>query len=168
MATGNSKELCEYKQKVISQILNCDSITSALSSASETSELLYQNIFPHGMIPGTTGDAKCYITVEVTMPQVSTVNYFFKDVLLVINVICHVDMMRTSYGMPRTDYIAVELDKLFNGNTTMGVGKMELVSNTEGMFTERHACRTLRFQTQEMTRELCDADGYYVGDVVYG
>lgn len=161
MATGNSRELCEYKQKVVSKILNTDTIIEGLSATVDPSELLYNNIFPHGFIPGTTTDAKCYITVEVTMPQVSTVNYFFKDVLLTITVISHVNLMKTDYGMPRTDYLAVELDKIFNDNTEMGVGKMELVSNIESMFDERHCCRVLRFQTQELTKSVCNEQGYY-------
>lgn len=162
-ASGNSRELCDYKQKVIQQILQSETIIEALQSECDPSELLYNNIYPHGLIPGSTDEAKCYITVEVTMPQVSTTNYFFKDVLLIITVICHVDMMRTDYGIPRTDYIAVELDKLFNGNTSMGVGEMELVSNVESMYNERHSGRILRFQTQETARNMCDEYGYYTG-----
>lgn len=163
MAQGNSKELCEYKQKIVQQILETDTILEALATDVDASELLYENIFPHGFIPDTVGDAKCYITVEVTMPQVSTANFFFKDVLVIMTVISHVELMRTDYGMPRTDYIAVELDKLFNDSEQMGFGKMELVSNTEGMFNERHACRVLRFQTSELAKSVCDEFGYYVG-----
>lgn len=162
MATGNSRELCEYKQKVVNKILETDSIIEGLASTDDPSELLYNNIFPHGYIPGTTDEAKCYITVEVTMPQVSTANYFFKDVLLVITVISHIGLMRTDYGMPRTDYLAVEIDKLLNDNTEMGVGKMELISNIESMFNERHCCRVLRFQTQELSKSVCDEYGYYI------
>lgn len=163
MAKGNSKELSEYKQKIVSQILETDTIIEALVSNVDASELLYENIFPHGYIPGTTDEAKCYITVEVTMPQVSTANFFFKDVLVIVTVISHLSLMRTEYGMPRTDYIAIELDKLLNDSEQMGFGKMELVSNTEGMFNERHSCRVLRFKTSELAKSVCDEFGYYIG-----
>lgn len=165
MARGNSRELCDYKQKVVSQILETDTIIEALASDVDASELLYHNIFPHGYIPDMVEEAKCYITVEVTMPQVSTVNYFFKDVLLIVTVISHTELMKTDYGMPRTDYIAVELDKLLNDSEQIGIGKMELVSNTEGMFNEKHCCRVLRFQTQELAKAMCDEYGYYLGAI---
>ena len=165
MAKGNSRELCDYKQKVVNQILETDTIVEALVSDVDASELSYRNIFPYGYIPGMVDEARCYITVEVTMPQVSTANYFFKDVLLIVTVISHTDLMKTDYGMPRTDYIAVELDKLLNDSEQMGIGKMELVSNTEGMFNEKHCCRVLRFRTQEFAKSMCDSNGYYIGAV---
>lgn len=149
-------ELYNYKRKVITALLEDDSIVEALNSDVESSELVYENIFPFGVIPNTQMDAKCYITVEITMPQVSTVNYFFKDVLIVINVICHNDLMRTDYGIPRHDYIAAKICELLNFSTDLGYGELQLVSNTEGAFSERHSGRTMRFKTSEQAA----ANGY--------
>lgn len=149
-------ELYEYKQKVIAAILGVDEIIDALNSETDASELVYHNVFPFGVIPNTQLETKCYITVEITMPQVSTVNYFFKDVLLVINVVCHNDIMKTDYGIPRHDYIAAKICELLNFSTDIGYGELQLVSNTEGAFSERHSGRTMRFRTSERAA----ANGY--------
>ena len=150
-------ELYEYKQKVVSLLSSSTEITEALNSDVDDSELVYSNIFPYGKNPETQTDSKCYITIQVTMPQVSTKNYFFKDVLLIVQVICHDDLIRADeYGMPRTDYLSAKICALLNGNVDFGYGEMELVSNTEGPFAERYYHRTRRFQTQEQSKtNLC-------------
>ncbi len=142
-------ELYEYKRKVISAMMSDEAIVEALDADVDASELIYDRIFPYGVVPDTQLEANCYITVEITMPQVSTVNYFFKDVLLVINVVCHNDIMKTEYGIPRHDYIAAKICELLNFSTDLGYGELQLVSNTEGAFSERHSGRTMRFKTSE-------------------
>lgn len=159
MSTTNSMqaELYEYKQKVINRLLASKEIVDGLNATVDASELVYNNVFPFGVIAPIETEAKCYITVEITMPSVSTVNYFFKDVMVVINVICHNDLMKTEeLGIPRHDYLSAKICEILNGNTDFGYGEMELVSNTENAFTERHSGRTMRFRTKEMTKNnLC-------------
>lgn len=150
-------ELYKYKQQVVSLLCSSVEITEALNSDVDDSELVYNNIFPFGKLPDTQTDAKCFITIQVTMPQVSTKNFFFKDVLLIVQVICHDDLMRADeYGMPRADYLSVKICELLNGNTDFGYGEMQLVSNVEGPYAERYYSRTMRFQTQEQAKtNLC-------------
>lgn len=153
-----NKELYEYKRKVIERMLCETDIIEGLNIEKQLdpSEIIYKYIFPFGVITPTQSEAHCYITVEVTMPQVSTVNYFFKDVLLVVNVICHNDLMRTTYNIPRHDYLSAKICELLNGSAFLGYGEMQLVSNTEGAFSERHSGRTMRFQVKEQSKNnLC-------------
>lgn len=154
-----NKELYEYKRKVIEKMLDTPDIIEGLNIEEkqlDPSEIIYKHIYPFGVIAPTQTDAKCYITVEVTMPQVSTVNFFFKDVLLVVNVICHNDLMRTNYNIPRHDYLSAKICELLNGSAFLGYGEMQLVSNTEGAFSERHSGRTMRFQIKEQSKKnLC-------------
>ena len=149
-------ELYEYKQKVISLLLSSSEIVEGLNADVDSSELIYENVFPFAVVPTTQTETKCYITVEVSMPQVSTVNYFFKDVLLTVNVICHNSLMKTDYGIPRHDYLSAKICELLNGNADFGYGEMELVSNIEGPYSEKHSYRAMRFQTQEQAKSnLC-------------
>lgn len=147
-----NRELYEYKQKVITMLMESEEIIDGLNADVESSELIYRNIFPFGMLYPTQSEARCYITVEITMPQVSTVNWFFKDVLLVINVICHNDIMKTEYGVPRHDYLSAKICELLDGVTALGYGQAQLVSNTEGAYSERHSGRTMRFQFKEQAK----------------
>jgi len=153
-----NKELYDYKRKVIDKLLSNQEIVEGLNVQEELDpgELVYKYIFPFGVIAPTQTETKCYITVEITMPQVSTVNRFFKDILLVINVICHNDLMRTDYSIPRHDYLSAKICELLNGSTAFGYGEVQLVSNTEGAYSERHSGRTMRFQVKEQAQtNLC-------------
>lgn len=155
-AISMQNELYKYKQKIIEMIASHKDITDAIVTDVDPSELVYNNIFPFGVLEFVQNDTSTCITVEVTMPSVSTKNYFFKDVLVVINVICHNDTMKTDFSIPRHDYISAKICEILNGSDELGYGELELVSNTESAFTERHSGRTMRFQTQEMAKtNLC-------------
>lgn len=170
MASGNSQEIINYKRSILSQIINNENIVKAINAKNsageslEPDELLYENVFPFAFIPDVIEEAKSYITIEVSMPSVSTVNYFFRDVLVIITVICHQNIMQMkseeplgSTGATRADFIAVELDKLFHKNVKIGGQfEMELVSNVEGAIDPYHRCRILRFNTKAPNKSLCD------------
>lgn len=161
MGSGNSQEIIEYKLTAMNAVVNNENIVKAIHAKDPSGELLepgdlyYSHIFPFAYIPETLDTAGCYITFEISMPSVSTVNYFFKDVLLTITIICHQAMMQMkedeplgSTGATRTDFIAVEIDKLFNKTTgIVGRQELELVSNIEGAIDPVHRCRIMRFKT---------------------
>lgn len=154
---ASSTKLAIYKQQVVSTILADKKITDALDPNVETGELLYNNIFPFGKIPGTIDEAKSYITIEVSIPKVSTVNRFFKEVLLTLTVIVHDDLMKTDYGMTRLDYLGIALEELFNQKALqgLGIGKLELVSNIEGAWTDKHSYREIRFRFSDSNGNRC-------------
>lgn len=168
MASGNSQEIIEYKRSAMAKLAATDSIVKALNAKSSSGEelepgdLFYTHIFPYAYLPETVEVAGAYITLEVSMPNVSTVNYFFKDVLITFTIICHQDVMRMtedeplgSTGATRSDYISVEIDKLFNKSKGMGKTELELVSNIEGAIDPVHRCRIMRFKTQEPVQAFC-------------
>lgn len=153
---ANSKQIAEYKQKIIASILENKELTDIIDSNIDASELPYNNIFPFGKIPGAVDEAKAYITIEVSMPNVSTANYFFKEIVIVLNIVCHDDLMKVEgLGMTRIDAIGIALEDLFSGSNDFGFGEVELVSNVEGAWTERHSYRQLRFRTKEPTKTRC-------------
>lgn len=169
MASGNSQEIIEYKRSAMTKLASVDSIIKAINAKSSSGELLepgdlfYTHIFPYDYLPDTAMTAGTYITVEVSMPSVSTVNYFFKDVLVTFTIICHQDVMKMTEDEPlgatgatRADYISVEIDKLFNQSVGLiGSYKLELVSNVEGAIDPVHRCRIMRFKTQEPVASRC-------------
>lgn len=161
---GYSRELVEYKQTAMARILESQTIVDALHARDAEGnplpieKLPYTHIFPYGYLPFTVETAGCYITLEVSMPAVSTANYFFKDVLLTITIICHQKLMRMEEeqtGATRVDYIAIELDKIFNNQKGMGFGEMSLVSNVEETLDMYHRCRIMRFQTLDTNKSFC-------------
>lgn len=169
MASGNSQEIITYKQSAMTAVAANDNIVKAINAKYSSGEpmdpgdLFYTHIFPYAYIPETIDTVGCYITFEISMPSVSTVNYFFKDVLITITIICHQDMMQMkedeplgATGATRADYISVELDKLFNKSTKLcGKYELELVSNIEGAIDPVHRCRAMRFMTQAPVQQAC-------------
>ena len=169
MASGNSQEIITYKQSAMTTVASVENIVKAINAKypigdnMDPGDLFYTHIFPYAYIPETIETAGCYITFEVSMPSVSTANYFFKDVLITITVICHQDVMQMTENEPlgvtgatRADYISVELDKLFNKSTKLiGQYELELVSNIEGAIDPVHRCRVMRFKTQAPVQQPC-------------
>ena len=91
------------------------------------------------------------------MPQVSTKNYFFKDMIITINVIVHEGAMKMSprYSATRVDYIASLINKIFNKNKNYGTVALEYVSDIESILLDKYHMRTLRFRCNELNSVRC-------------
>ena len=169
MASGNSQEIIEYKRSAMAAMAGVDNIVKAINAKDVSGEyldpgdLFYTHIFPYDYLPDSIDVIGTYVTVEVSMPNVSTANYFFKDVLITVTIICHQDMMQMTDSEPlgatgstRADYLSVEIDKLFNQTTELlGKYKVELVSNVAGSIDPVHKCRVMRFKTQAPSVQPC-------------
>lgn len=120
-------------------------------------ELLYQNIFPYLRIPDTQKEAKSYITMSVDMPKVSTKNYFFKDMVITINVIVNERIMEMpkSFSSTRADYLAALINQIFNQNKNYGNVPLEYVSDVESILLNTFFMRTLRFRCNELNTVRC-------------
>lgn len=163
MPKGN--EIIEYKNRVIKDILFNDDealsheIVSAINAEflGDEESLLYQNIFPYLRIPDTQTEAKSYITMSVDMPKVSTKNYFFKDMLITINVIVHQELMEmpVQYSATRADYIASLINKIFNQNPHYGNAPLEYVSDVESILLNTFFVRTMRFRCNDLNSTRC-------------
>ncbi len=164
MAKGT--EIIDYKNKIIKDILfnqedptlSAD-IVNAINSdfVGSEEELIYKNVFPYLRIPDTQTEATSYITMCVNMPKVSTKNYFFKDMLITINVIVHQDIMKmpSRYSATRVDYIGSLINKIFNGNKNYGNVPLEYVSDEESILMNKFFVRSLRFRCNELNTVRC-------------
>lgn len=164
MAKGS--EIIDYKNQIIKDILfnKLDStlstdIVNAIDSdyIGNEEDLIYKNIFPFLRIPNTQTEARAYITMAVDMPKVSTKNYFFKDMVITINVIVHEDIMKmpSKYSATRADYIASLINKIFNGNKNYGNVPLEYVSDVESVILNKYFVRSLRFRCNELNTVRC-------------
>lgn len=159
MAYG--KELSIYKNQIAADLLANKDIVQAIKEVipperlKEIDDLMYTYIFPYDYIPQTLQEVGCYICYELYVPKVSTVNYFFKDMIFEFNIICHQDVMKTGYQATRTDYIAALIEEIFNGNTSYTYKDLELVSSVPGHVTQAHRCRTVRFAAEDFNKEFC-------------
>ncbi|WP_239327176.1 MULTISPECIES: hypothetical protein [unclassified Paenibacillus] len=87
------------------------------------SQLLYHNVFPYQHPIDSTTSPASYLTVS--FKNMKLVNSTFSSGLLYIHTLVHKDLMKTDYGALRTDYIISLIDELMNGQTGLGMGKLE-------------------------------------------
>lgn len=157
--------IIDYKNEILKDLLHNDDelLTTELVMALDENyigsedDLVYERIFPYLHIPDTQTEALCYITFKVEMPQVSTRNYFFKDMVITFNVIVHEGVMKmpARYSATRADYIASIINKMFNMNKNYGTVPLEYVSDTESVILDKLHMRTLRFRCNELNSVKC-------------
>lgn len=156
----------EYKAVAINEIIFTDrdglseEIISAINPKylDEPTELIYKHIFPYMRIPDTIDTVDSYILVGVDVPKVSTVNYFFKQIVLSLMVVVHQDamFMDGKTNRNRCDYIAERLNSIFNKNTIFTGDKLEYVSDVEGIVMNKFHTRTMRFTVEEVNNPRCE------------
>lgn len=152
----NTEQLAEYKQTAITHILKNKELVEMLAPDVEIDELPYRNIFPYGKIVGTTDEARAYINIEVDMTTTSASlrgdNSYFKEYMITFTIVVHDTLMKTDMGVNRMDALSIALEKMFSEQKLLGVKELELVSNQEGVWTERHSYRQLRFRILDVKR----------------
>jgi hypothetical protein len=122
------EEFTEYKNTLMKAICTSDTIVGLLKLETDKPditgrEMRYDRIFPYNYVPLTTQNAKTFVCFVVTAPNVK--DGIVTDLTLTVFVFTHQDIMRTDKGM-RTDLLVSEIDKLLNGSTDYGLGKVKL------------------------------------------
>lgn len=119
-----------YKKKIMQLLIGNPNIVNAIDSTKSDApyELIWNNIFPtHNVTNINDGVTRVYITIDVFSPKVYDKTY--KDVYVVFNVFAHDSKQQTGDGYCVVDYIQGEIDEMFNGNESFGIGYLELKSN---------------------------------------
>lgn len=126
------ESLARDKATVIDRILDCPEIMKALKYNEknfleqpnfDNESLLFENLFPHRFVPGTSENKKTYLTIS--FGKYRPIKNSFKSGLITFSVFTHQDLFRTDYGSLRTDFVIAKLDEIFNGAEGLGVGKAE-------------------------------------------
>lgn len=127
---ANLEEFTTYKNTLMQALCTNDAIVNLLKNDDDPADVTgrdfrYTRIFPYNYVPNTVERTTTFICFAVTAPNV-------RDnvvTLLQLNVwvFTHQDLMRTKDGM-RTDLLVSEIDKILNGSTKYGLGKVKLKS----------------------------------------
>ncbi len=155
----NSDAISQWKNKTISLILNNDEIMNCLElDEQEQEEPIYTRIFPYNHIPQTLDETKVYITISVSVPEI-TFNKIWAYPKLVIRVISHQDKMKlTKAGISATiiDYLSQLISKMLIGKSEFGYGKLQLATNYEDMVNYIYHYRELVFTSEELVETNCE------------
>lgn len=83
--------------------------------------LIYNNIFPYQKVPSAQDTATTFITMKFGYKPSDV---YYKLSIVYFYVITHISLVRTDYGNLRYDFIISEIDKLFNQQRGIGIGKL--------------------------------------------
>lgn len=125
---ANLEEFTTYKETLMKAICTSDKIVDLVKLDTDPQnvtgkDLRYIRFFPYNYVPLTTENAQTFVCFTVTAPNVK--DNLIAELRLTVYVFTHQDLMRTKGGM-RTDLLVSEIDKLLNGSTKYGLGKVSL------------------------------------------
>lgn len=119
MTLLSSQDLCKYLYYDITEPLTQPDFD-------DTSILLLDRIYPIPIVPTTIDSAKSLITIVQDDFSLAKTNTAFKTSKIIFNVLCHIDLwMMTGTGKIRPYSILNEIDKLFNEQRVLGIGKLK-------------------------------------------
>ena len=176
---ANSSIITELKTKIITEIINDETLFYAINSPTVTqfenaAELVNTHLFRFNQDPIVLDKAITFLTFQVHMPKTYGFNRWVKP-HLEIWIISHVSCMKVD-NIPqiianRNDYISELLDVKFNGRTSLGLsgdpnqlklfGELSLVNNTEGSITKDYLYRQMVFETKDLNQSICYLEDRY-------
>lgn len=157
---ANSTSISQFKERVVNAIMHDDALFFAFDAKDCESggDLINTHIFKYNKNPETITETITFMTVMVHTKSRDK-NGTFITPTLELWIYSHNDHMKMDYRITkdnRNDYISMLLDEKFNGSTEYGgVGKLQLISNTEGTFSQKFLYRRLIFETVDVNDSIC-------------
>ena len=111
-------------------------------------EFLDNNIFGFIRIPTTQDTVRNFICFTVDDIEEDRYNEVIKVQYIQFNCICHLDDMKTDYGIDRHDLLGYLVRDIFNWTNMFGL-QFKLIYNKESTVDSDYYCRTLKFMAQK-------------------
>ena len=140
------------KQKLIADTDILEALHNPDISTESQDEFLDNNIFGFIRIPQTQDTVRNFICFTVDDIESDRYNSHMKIQQIQFNCICHLDDMKTEYGIDRHDLLAALVRQTFNWSNDFGL-QFKLVYNKESTVDSDYYCRTLKFE-RECTNSL--------------
>ena len=149
----NVKDDISYMKRQIKQTLITDTdILEALHNPDididSPDEFLDNNIFGFIRIPSTQDTVRNFICFTVDDIEENRFNEVIKTQYIQFYVICHLDDMKTEYGISRHDLLGYLIRDIFNWTNIFGL-QFKLISNKERTTDSDYYCRTLQFKAEK-------------------
>lgn len=138
------EKLGEYKMEVLNRCLEDEKLSKLIAydtkdalfqpNVEDSSELLYNRVFPYRFVPNPIEEHGTYLTLGAGGFRRHQEDYKIYDDYqsgeIYFYFFTHVDLMRTDNGV-RQDLILAEISRLFDGTKGIGMGEMKLRSAYE-------------------------------------
>lgn len=148
-------DIIEMKRLIKQKLISDPDILEALHNPEiedSPDEFLDNNIFGFIRIPKTQDTVRNFICFTVDDIEDHQYNTHFKVQQIQFTCICHLDDMKTEYGIDRHDLLGYLVRSIFNWSNDFGV-QFKLVYNKESTIDSDYYCRTLKFE-RDMTNAL--------------
>lgn len=133
------------KQKLISDIDILEALHNPDIDIDSPDEFLDNNIYGFIRIPQTQDTVRNFICFTVDDIEENRFNEIMKTQYIQFNVICHLDDMKTKYGIDRHDLLGFLIRDTFNWTNMFGL-QFKLIYNKESSVDSDYYCRTLKFE----------------------
>ena len=146
-------ELTENKEQILKTFLSDPEFVQLVSNDRSHEvpalDLRYTQVFPYGWIAPTISEAKTYVCFDIDVPGVSTIAV--SNIYMYVWIFTHNTLAMTGEGV-RVDRIAARVDRLLNGSTELGFGKVKLERVTRDSPNSDYYGRVLMYSVQNWNR----------------
>ena len=136
------------KQKLIADTDILEALHNPDIPLDSPDEFLDNNIFGFIRIPTTQDTVRNFICFTVDDIEEDRYNEVIKVQYIQFNCICHLDDMKTDYGIDRHDLLGALVRQNFNWTNMFGL-QFKLIYNKESTIESDYYCRTLKFMAQK-------------------
>ena len=140
-------DIVEMKRRIKQILIEDEDVQEALNvqNLDSPDELLDQNIYGFIRIPKTQDKVRNFICFTVDDIEENRFNEIMKTQYIQFNCICHLDEMKTKYGIDRHDLLGYIVRDLFNFTNVFGL-QFKLIYNKESTIDSDYYCRMLKFE----------------------
>ena len=133
------------KQKLIADADILEALHNSDIDIDSPDEFLDTNIFGFIRIPQTQDEVRNFICFTVDDIEGHQTNSHMKVQQIQFTCICHLEDMKTKYGIDRHDLLAYLVRENFNWTNEFGL-QFKLIYNKESTIDSDYYCRTLKFE----------------------
>lgn len=149
-----SDDVIEMKRLIKQKLIADQDVLEALNNPEldmdSPDDFLDKNIFGFIRIPQTQDTVRNFICFTVSdVENRYQSNEVMKTQYIQFNAICHLEDMKTEYGMDRHDLIGFLIRDIFNWTNDFGL-QFKLISNEESAVDSDYYCRILKFKAEKL------------------
>ncbi len=151
MGKARSYEIVEYRKKIMNELCRSDEIIKLLDEEKSKypEEMLpFSKIYPHEYIPETVTETMRFICFDIKA-DLDVKNKTLKEMTVWFFISCHQDVVpyfEDGRSFLWYDKVVCTIDELFTDQNKLGVGKMQLMSNTPYYPQQKFKGRQLTFK----------------------
>ena len=112
-------------------------------------EFLDSHIYGFIRVPQTQDKVRNFICFTVDDIEDNRFNEVMKTQYVQFNCICHLEDMKTDYGIDRHDLLGYLIRDIFNWTNDFGI-QFKLIYNKESTIDSDYYCRTLKFEATKV------------------